>query len=119
MTHIEALVRHILKWECGASAAQLAKYADNEQLFNAVRKTTRNPNDSGGWTNSGITLATWIARGYDNDGDGDRDLADLRAMTYPQWITIMRDGYWRRALADRINSQSVANMIVDLSLIHI
>ena len=25
----------------------------------------------------------------------------------------MRDGYWRRALADRINSQSVANMIVD------
>ena len=113
MAHIEALVRHILKWECGASAAQLAKYADNEQLFNAVRKTTRNPNDPGGWTNSGITLATWIARGYDNDGDGDRDLADLRAMTYPQWITIMRDGYWRRALADRINSQSVANMIVD------
>ena len=113
MAQIEGIVRHILKWECGASPAQLKQHTNPEALFNAVKKTTNTPNDPGGWTNSGITLATWIQRGFDNDGDGDRDLADLRAMNFAQWLSIMRNGYWKRALADQINSQSVANMIVD------
>lgn len=113
MAKIEGLMRHILKWECGASDKQLANYMTDEKLFYAVRKTTKHPSDPGGWTNSGVTLATFKRLGCDKDGDKDIDLDDLRLMDYDDWKRILQQGYWGKALADRINSQSVANMIVD------
>lgn len=113
MARIDGIVFHLLKWECGATPAQLRKYTHPEALFDAIGRTVCDPRDPGGHTHSGITLATWKTYGYDNDGDGDFDLADLRVMTYAQWLGIVRRGYWDRACADAIRSQGVANMVVD------
>ena len=35
------------------------------------------PDDRGGATNKGVTIATWRKVGYDKDGDGDIDFNDL------------------------------------------
>lgn len=113
MANIEGIMRHILKWECGATTKQLTAYKTNEELFNHIKKLTNDKYDKGGWTNSGITLATWKSLGYDKDGDKDIDVNDLKLINYTDWRMVLKKGYWDKCLADRIESQSVANIIVD------
>lgn len=71
------------------------------------------PLDRGGATNKGVTIATWKCMGYDNDNDGDIDIADLKLMSDEQAFQIMKRGYWDRWKADQINNQSVAEQLVD------
>lgn len=65
------------------------------------------PNDPGGATNCGVTLAT-----FRQFYGGDKTVADLRRMTPRQWETIMRT-YWDRCKGDQIESQSIAELFVD------
>lgn len=72
------------------------------------------PFDRGGATNKGVTIGTWRKIGYDKDGDGDIDVADLRLISERDAVDrVMRPYYWDRWKADRIKSQSVANILVD------
>lgn len=72
------------------------------------------PHDPGGATNRGVTIATWRQVGYDKDGDGDIDVADLKLITPADAVNrVMKPHYWDRWQADRIKSQSVANLVVD------
>mgnify|MGYP003057306386 CR=1 FL=1 len=72
------------------------------------------PHDPGGATNRGVTIATWRQVGYDKDGDGDIDVADLKLITPDDAVSrVMKPHYWDRCQADRIKSQSVANIMVD------
>lgn len=66
------------------------------------------PNDTGGATMCGVTLATF--RQYYGE---DKTVADLRAMTEAQWRHIMKGGFWDKCWADQIRSQAVAEIIVD------
>lgn len=66
------------------------------------------PADRGGATNKGVTLST-----FQQFYGADRTADDLRAMTDAQWLHIFREGYWNRWQADRIASQSLANLLVD------
>lgn len=77
-------------------------------------KFVNHPADPGGATNRGVTLSTWRQVGYDKDGDGDIDVADLKLITEADAINrVMRPHYWNRYQADKIKSQSVANILVD------
>jgi lysozyme family protein len=69
--------------------------------------------DKGKATNMGVTIATFKSQGYDNDHDGDIDVADLRLMTKVQATEILKKAYWNKVNADLIKDQSTANMIVD------
>ena len=93
MADISILAPFILSWEGGFS---------------------NHPNDKGGATNKGVTIATWRQVGYDKDGDGDIDVDDLRLITEDDAMNrVMKPHYWNRWQADRIQSQSIANIDVN------
>lgn len=66
------------------------------------------PDDQGGATNKGVTLRTY--KQYCGEG---KTIADLRNMSYGTWQNIMKDLYWDKCLADEIESQPLAEIIVD------
>lgn len=93
MAQIEKIIPFILKWEGGF---------------------VNDPLDKGGATNMGVTIGTWRKVGYDKNGDGNIDVDDLRMITERDLIDrVLRPHYWSRWQADKINNQSVANILVD------
>lgn len=93
MANIDILLPFILKWEGGF---------------------VNDPADSGGATNKGVTIGTWKMCGYDKDGDGDIDVHDLKLITNTDVRDkILKPHYWDRWKADQIQSQKVANVLVD------
>lgn len=71
------------------------------------------PMDKGGPTNKGVTLGTWKKYGRDINGDGIIDENDLKLISDDDAIKIMKRNYWDAVHADDIESQSVANLLVD------
>lgn len=93
MANLQLLIPLILKWEGGF---------------------VNDPADLGGPTNKGVTLSTWKRQGYDKNGDGAIDVADLKLLTAEDVAErILRPYYWNRWQADRIDSQALANILVD------
>lgn len=73
-----------------------------------------NPNDPGGATNKGVTLATWTSYCHKHGVRG--NVATLKAMNNSQWKDIMKGMYWDKLKGDEIKCQGVANMVVDFGI---
>lgn len=86
--------------------AEFSKYAP--KLLELEGGYIDHPNDRGGITNAGITLATY--RDYCGQEKTPRDLQN---MSYETWQNIIKDMYWDRCRADEIPNQSLAELIVD------
>lgn len=91
MADVNKLIPIILKWE--------GDYVNH-------------PNDKGGPTNKGVTIATYEAycrkKGYPKP-----TVERLKNLTQEQWIDILKTMYWDRWKADQIKNQSIANILVD------
>lgn len=68
------------------------------------------PDDPGGATNKGVTLATFRSV-YGKD----KTASDLRKITDVQWDAIFKKCYWDKCKGDLVKDQSVANMLVDFA----
>lgn len=86
--------------------AEFKKYAP--LLLQLEGGYTNHPDDLGGPTCKGITYNT-----YKEYCGQEKTLADLRNMSYGTWQDIMKDMYWDKCLADEIENQSLAEIIVD------
>lgn len=62
------------------------------------------PKDPGGATNKGITIGTLKRLGIDVDGDGDSDLADLKALRHSDVARVYRLFYWDAVQGDLLPS---------------
>lgn len=91
MADVNKLVPHILKWEGGM---------------------VNDPDDLGGLTNMGVTFKTYKSycrrKGYPSPTE-DR----LANLSMDEFTDILKTMYWDACKADNIESQSVANAIVD------
>lgn len=93
MANIQPLVKFICHWEGGYS---------------------NDPADSGGPTNIGVTLETWKKTGHDKNDDGIINKADLILITHEDMVgVVLKPHYWDYWQADRIQNQSLANLVVD------
>ena len=91
MADVKKLAPFILKWEGGF---------------------VNDPDDLGGATNMGVTIATYEAycrkKGYPKP-----TIERLKNLSKEEWTEILKTMYWDRWKADEIKSQSVANILVD------
>ncbi|QLQ19815.1 MAG: peptidoglycan-binding protein [Exiguobacterium profundum] len=60
------------------------------------------PDDPGGATNHGVTIATLRRLGLDLTGDSRVSSADVRALSRDQAVAIFIDHYWRKPGIDRL-----------------
>ena len=70
------------------------------------------PIDKGGATNMGVTVGAWKLLGYDKNGDGIINNADMKLLSKDDFKFVLRK-YWDKWQADKINNQSIANILVD------
>ena len=91
MASIDKLIPFILKWEGGF---------------------VNDPTDRGGATNKGVTLATYEAYCRKN-GLPRPTVEQLKNISDAHWREIVKTMYWDKWHADDINSQKVANILVD------
>lgn len=91
MAKVDLLVPHILKWEGGWA---------------------NDPDDLGGATNKGVTFKTY--KSYCRIvGKPIPSIGDLCRLTDDEFTEILKQMYWDVCKADFIESQSVANAVVD------
>lgn len=91
MANVKLLVPHLLKWEGGWS---------------------NDPDDLGGATNKGVTFKTYKLYRRQR-GLPIPSIGDLRRLADEEFTDILKTMYWNPCKGDFIDSQSVANMIVD------
>lgn len=91
MADVTKLVPHILKWEGG--------------LVN-------DPDDLGGATNKGVCFKTYKLY-RQRKKLPQPTLEDLKNISDGEFVSILKEMYWDACRADHIESQSVANAIVD------
>lgn len=91
MADVNKLKPFILKWEGGF---------------------VNDPDDLGGATNKGITFATYCQY-RKKKRLLEPTVEDLKNISDAEWTEILKTMYWNRWQADRINNQSVANILVD------
>lgn len=86
--------------------ADFKKYAP--KLLQIEGEYIYHPADKGGPTMKGVTLRT-----YQDYYGSHKTINDLKNISYGEWQHIMKSGYWDKCKADQIESQAVAEIVVD------
>ncbi|MDE6022125.1 MAG: peptidoglycan domain protein [Muribaculaceae bacterium] len=111
MAQIEKLIPFIIYFETGVSDVGVSSLP---ALFEKARArgVAYDPDDRGGLTMAGVTLATY--KEYcRKKGLGATDAGKLRNLGYEEWRDILKTMFWDRWQADKIECQALAHMLVD------
>ena len=110
MANVEKIVPFILKWETSTTGVGMT----NEQLFEKASKRgfANDPNDLGGATMCGVTIATYTEYRR-RKGLPKPTVEQLKEIPYKEWLEILKAMFWDRWKADQIKNQSIANFLVD------
>lgn len=127
MANLEKLVPFILYYEAGGAKSCFKTITIDgkkkrvydpslltpEQQFLECRKKglANDPDDRGGLTMCGVTYATYAS--YCNRKNKKATESGLRNLTYTEWLDILKTLFWNRWKADEIESQALANILVD------
>lgn len=111
MAQIDRFVPFILRWAAGVTRKPEESV---KQLFVRARRSgwSDDPLDAGGATQCDVTLATYCAY-CRKKRLPIPDKSRLRVIPYEHWIDILKSMYWDRWHADEIQSQRVAEILVD------
>lgn len=112
MADFEKLIPFILHFEAGLNKSQM-KLPLPEMFETAKRKGYSNdPADAGGATMCGVTIATYTAF-RKSKGFQSSSVADLKNISLPEWKEILKNMFWDRWKADKIDNHALANILVD------
>ena len=70
---------------------------------------SNDPDDNGGCTMSGVTIAT-----YQHYYGEEKTCEDLKNLTDEEWLYMFKRGFWDRFKADYIENQSIAQLCVQM-----
>jgi len=115
MAKIEKIVTKVLQWEAGLNSKYSALPLREQYAQACKTGWSDDPADRGGATMCGITLDTFKTY-CSRKGCPIPVKQDLREMSYSVWLDIIKILYWDRWIADKITSQSVANILVDWTI---
>lgn len=112
MAKIEELIPFVLYFEVGLTKSELALPVT--QMYAAATKKgfANDPVDRGGATMCGVILNTYSTF-RKSKGIFSTTVNDLKNMPYEDWKAIIKQMFWNRWKADEINSQPLANLLVD------
>ena len=111
MASINNIIPFILHFEAGVA---VKPHQSLEELYEraTLRGFANDKADRGGATMCGVTIATYSEycrrKGYPAP-----TVERLKSMSYEQWRDILKALYWDRCKADEINSQPIADIMVD------
>lgn len=111
MADINRIIPFILKYETGV----VQKAGESvEQLFERARPKgwANDPLDKGGATQSGVTLTTYKTY-CKNHKISTPTATNLKNIPFVTWRAILKELYWDKWCADKIVSQSIAEICVD------
>ena len=109
---MESMVPHILDKEIGLNDTE--RSLSPRQMYERVAKRGYHclANDKGGPTMCGVTIATFTDRRL-KQGKPKPTVDDLRALSYEEWLDILKSAFWDPCHGNRIINQSIAIMLVD------
>lgn len=112
MANIDIMIPHILTWEVGLKDSE--RELPPRQMYESVSKRGYHniKGDSGKDTMCGVTIGTF-REWREQQGKPGPSVADLKALTYDEWLAILRHTFWDRCKADQIANASIALMMVD------
>ena len=97
MANANTIIPFILSWEGG-----LSKDTTDSASINCCPGTSFH-------TNKGITWSTWSGL----KGQDEKSQKDFIEMTDENWLSIFKPLFWDKICGDNINSQRIAEMLVD------
>lgn len=108
---METLIPHIIFHEINVKALP---GESNASLFERARPKGYHciPGDSGGPTMIGVILSTY-ADWRRKHGKPTTTVEDLKAISYDEWLTLLKQEFWNPCKADQIRNKSIAHMLVD------
>lgn len=112
MANSEKIIPFIFHFAAGVDVKSLTLPLERQFEFARIKGWSDDPDDPGGATMIDVTLKTYTTyrKGH---GRPKPTKSDLRNISFAEWSEILKTMFWDKWQADRIESQGLANLLVD------